>query len=241
MLTDLLEDQFGSSGNQTNFDLWLVQVKPGPEYIIWQAISFWICPYSDLAIIYTSPYNSEAVELKPIPCLKMQLAPPSIGERVVGFGFYSSDTSGVFLNDGGGRHIEIEGVGAATVGHVKDVHQIKRDSARLTFPCYQVDARFDGGMSGGPVLNDDGELCGVICSSLPPLTDDEEHVSYIATLWPAMAIALNVNIKTGKLDLDYYPLLNLVDMNVLAAKSSERVVIKKGQEDIRYAIEFKVQ
>jgi len=97
VLTDLLEDQFGFSEDKTQFDLWLVQVKSGPEYIIWQALNFWICPYSDLAIIHTSAYNTEAASLESVPCLRMQLGPPLNGERVVGYGFHSSETSKIWI------------------------------------------------------------------------------------------------------------------------------------------------
>lgn len=241
VLTDLLEDQFGFTDNQTHFDLWLVQVKPGPEYIIWQALNFWVCPYSDIAIIHTKAMNEEAASLNSVPSLRMNLAPPAVGEKIVGFGFHSSGTSKINIGEDGTRNIEIEGIGSATIGHVQEVHQIKRDSVRLTFPCYQVNARFDGGMSGGPVLNDNGELCGVICSSLPPFSDDEEHVSYVATLWPSMSVSMNIDPSTGNRKEDYYPLFNLVDKGLLSATSSERVIITAGEGNIRYGIQFTKQ
>jgi len=125
------------------------------------------------------------------------------------------------------------------VGYVKDVHQVQRDRLKLTYPCYQVNARFDGGMSGGPVLDDDGKLCGVICSTYPPFSEDEEHASYVATLWPAMAISMNIDVKTGQRQPEYYPLLKLVELNVINATQTERVVLTKGDENIRYGIQFK--
>jgi hypothetical protein len=108
--------------------------------------------------------NAETASMKSIPSLLMNLAPPEIGDKTVGFGFHSSDASRIVMSEEGTRNIEREGKGSVTIGYVQEVHQIKRDSTRLTFPFYQVNARFDGGMSGGPVLNNDGELCGVICS-----------------------------------------------------------------------------
>ena len=36
----------------------------------------------------------------------------------------------------------------------------------LPFPCYHVGARFDAGMSGGPVFDEYGSLCGLVCASL---------------------------------------------------------------------------
>ena len=37
----------------------------------------------------------------------------------------------------------------------------------LAFPCYEINARFDPGMSGGLVVDELGAVCGLVCSTLP--------------------------------------------------------------------------
>jgi hypothetical protein len=59
----------------------------------------------------------------------------------------------------------------------------------LSFPCFQVNARFDHGMSGGPVFDETGCLVGVICASLPG-EDGAEHVSYVAGLAPMLDMSI---------------------------------------------------
>jgi len=54
----------------------------------------------------------------------------------------------------------------------------------LTFPCFEIRGRFDGGMSGGPVFNDAGHCCGVVCACAD--YGDGQYVSYATTLWPAL-------------------------------------------------------
>ena len=73
-------------------------------------------------------------------------------------------------------------------GIVTQVFEEYRDTSFLHFPCFEIDARFDGGMSGGPVFNSVGHCCGVVCASLP--LPDGEHVSYASTLWPALGNTL---------------------------------------------------
>ena len=140
-----------------------------------------------------------------------------------GFGFHSGAGS-VRIDEAGTRHIEVNAIGSATVGEVIEIHAEMRDSGRLQFPCYRVNARFDGGMSGGPVFSDRGRVCGIVCSSLPPSQEGEEHVSYVATLWPAMAIPVHVDPSGAEIDQPY-PLLRLAQMNIISAAGFENVAM----------------
>jgi hypothetical protein len=99
---------------------------------------------------------------------------------------------------------EIEYKSRTTTGHVIDIHHELRDSAKLPFPCFQVNARFDGSMSGGPVFNSDGNLCGIVCSSIPADEEFSEHVSYVSTLWPMLGLTVQIEdpTNTGKF-IDY--------------------------------------
>ena len=230
-------DKFGKNSEQQDFEIWAIHVREGPEYSIWMVDRLWMNPISDLALLHTRPYNDIAGVETSIACVQLSLIPPKIGERIVGFGHYSPEQN-ISVGDDGTRHIEINAFGAATVGEVKEVHHEKRDSVRLPFPCFQVNARFDGGMSGGPVFNDQGHLCGVICSNLPPPNNDGEHVSYVTILWPLMATQIDIAIdgtEVGK----RYPLIELARKGVITAFGHENVRIRGifGSEDFCVEIE----
>jgi hypothetical protein len=52
--------------------------------------------------------------------------------------------------------------------------------------------RFDPSMSGGPVINEEGNVCTIICSSLPADESNPEHVSYASLIWPAFGTPIEV-------------------------------------------------
>ena len=118
----------------------------------------------------------------------ISLLPPRRGTEVLAFGFPRST-------------IELEAPGGAptltldpstSVGEVVEIHHEFRDSGLLPFPCFRTNARFDGGMSSRPVINNStGRVCGVICSTLPGVDDDDEHVSHVSTLWPIVVTPIN--------------------------------------------------
>jgi hypothetical protein len=51
---------------------------------------------------------------------------------------------------------------ATSIGRVIEVFPNGRDKFLLPFPCFQIDCKINSGMSGGPVYNESGKVCGVI-------------------------------------------------------------------------------
>ena len=235
VMMDHLE-RFGHVNGVPNFNVWVVHVRPGPEYSIWDADRLWISPHSDLAVFHTKPYNDVAGSENQIPTMVLDLRPPNIGSRIVGFG-YHSPSGRIRIDELGTRHIEIDADGAATVGEVRDIHVLRRDQ-RLNFPCYQINARFDGSMSGGPVMNDSGHVCGIICSSLPSNDPNTEHTSYAATLWPLMGLAIDISASGEPQDRSH-PFLDLARDKVIAAIGWEQVVVRETSTTGLYEVSFR--
>lgn len=142
----------------------------------------------------------------------LTLVPPAIDTRVFGFGYKQIKVEPSPEID----LITLDPV--TTGGRVVEVHPVKRDNSRLTFPCFRTDARIDAGMSGGPVFAESGTVCGVLCCNLPPENDDDEHVSYVTLLWPCVECSIivpGVNSVTTVRDL--------VKRRVLHIEGCERV------------------
>lgn len=184
----------------------LYQILPGPEYAIWNVITAWPSLETDIAILqlglhsYTG--NSPPSDWK-VPRLKV--CPPDIGSSIVGFGYHSSQVS-VTPNQNG-YHLDINDVPTSTTGTVAEVLPVGNPAGRFTFPCYRVDARFDAGMSGGPVIDSNGSICGIISGTYGD--DGAGHISYAVTLWPMLRTLISANRRGNyPRDIDY-PMIDL--------------------------------
>lgn len=160
------------------FDILMyLQIDEGTRFLPLKVFKIWHSNASDIAVLrFGVPSDWPEDHIWKLP--RLQLCPPKAGEEIAGFGFPN-----VRVEPTGRATADLEVSGHTTTGRVVQIHHARRDSVRLRFPCYQVDARFDGGMSGGPIFNRSGHVCGVICSSMP-VSEGLEHVSYACTLWP---------------------------------------------------------
>jgi hypothetical protein len=182
-----------------------VQILPGPEYIFWDVDSVLFDLGTDLALLHLGPNPGRSHPEKPVVWAQPRINPfaPAIGERVAAFGYRKSNID-ISPNDRGGNHIQINDEPMVSVGVVREIHEFRRDSM-LPFPCYQVSARFDAGMSGGPVFEETGALCGIVCSNVEGSHLDGEPVSYVSSLWPLFRLSMNFNRGDGwPRDVPYY-------------------------------------
>jgi Trypsin-like peptidase domain len=202
------------------------QIVPGPEYVLWHVVDCWLCPQTDLAFLHvasepsTSATNLKVGWMHP----RVRAFPPAVGETVAAMGYRKSSID-VSKNDNGGLHHELNDELIASVGIVREVFATHRDRGQLSFPCYQVSARFDAGMSGGPVFDESGALCGLICSNVEGSHIDGEPISYVTTLWPMFLTVIQANRGDAYPLGDSYPVFELardgfisvVDFQLLAA------------------------
>jgi hypothetical protein len=200
-----------------------IQILPGPEYVIWDVVGALLDPVSDLALLHlgANPARSHPQNSIEWRQPKINPFPPDVGERVVAFGYRKSVVE-VSRNDQGGNHIEIRDEPMTSVGIVREIHQFRRDSL-LPFPCYQVGARFDGGMSGGPVFEETGALCGIVCSNISGSHIDGEPVSYVTSLWPIFRLQMNFDRGDGWPKRVPYHGIDLARANLIRVLDLERL------------------
>lgn len=165
----------------------LTYVTPGngqPAIPFFVSRTWYLEPY-DIAVLLLTPasaMNHQHVWDRP----RLSLLPPPEGSTVFAFGYPNSKAENV---RGEASILNLDAT--TTTGTVLEVHHERRDTFRLPFPCFRTNARFDGAMSGGPVFDANGHVCGLICSNLPPDTPGGEHTSYVASLWPLLAIHID--------------------------------------------------
>ncbi|QBR71469.1 hypothetical protein CU048_09455 [Beijerinckiaceae bacterium] len=194
----IIIDAFGAppnpDGSIVNVDKHLVaaQVLPGPEYIFWDVHSIIADCSSDIALLNlgNNPCRSNPNDVPRWRQLPVNPFSPEVGERVAAFGYRLSSVQ-VSKNEDGGNHIAVDDEPMVSIGEVREVFEMRRDS-NLPFPCYQVSARFDGGMSGGPVFDETGCICGIVCSSIEGSHLDGEPISYVSTLWPLFRLMTSI-------------------------------------------------
>lgn len=191
----------------------------GKTAVWWVIRQVSTAPFLDIAFLKLVPTCQKAADYK-WGRLRIDLFPPKVGARVSAFGYTQSSV-----------HTEADRVGLhqvprTTHGKVVAVHEARRDSTMMHFPCYQVDARVDAGMSGGPVFSDEGKLCGILASSFDAGDKSKEHVSHVSSLWPAMAIHVDYD-REGFPKGARYPALELAKYDHINASGWERVVLER--------------
>jgi V8-like Glu-specific endopeptidase len=194
-------------------------LEQGASGALWVATRFWLSPHTDIAYLGLRP-ASKTAQAHRWRGLRMNLLPPRIGERVSAFGYAASEVS--FKQRGEVDELLWKDSPSTSIGEVIEIHPAFRDTGSLKFPCFRVNARFDPGMSGGPVFNESGLVCGIICSNLPPAEADGEHVSYCASLWPGMATVIDMN-RQGFEPGVQYPVLDLAKDGFLKAEGWQSV------------------
>ena len=170
----------------------LYQVLRGPVYRIWNVFTAWVCP-SDIAILHIGLDGTSAPE-EPLdwraPVLRV--TPPPSGQKVIAFGYRESQIE-VTEGADGVHHIVLNDIGTTSIGEVGRIFPHRRDSSMLTFPCFEVHARFAPGMSGGLIIDEDGALCGLVCAGTNLSDPSTPPLSYAATLWPMLTTEISAN------------------------------------------------
>jgi S1-C subfamily serine protease len=160
-----------------------------PVRKVWLSDEFDIC-YCLLSGVLL---NNEPVRF---PVVRLSPGLPRVGENVIGFGYLKMAGTLEGTLENGQTQIKYKQDTAFTRGQITEVYPLRRNSL-LPFPSFRTNARFDPGMSGGPVMNERGSVCGVICNSLPADDEYPEHISNASLLYPALGTLLDVASQPG--------------------------------------------
>lgn len=203
-----------------DFEMFAVQV-PGnsAEPALWAASKIAVCPYSDLALISVTPVDDLAKAQPPLGPLRLNILPPSKGEKIAAFGYASTSVVAEI-----GQQLKFQLNPSTSMGTVTEVFPEKRDSSLLPFPSYEVEAHFIDGMSGGPIFNEAGELCGLVCSGFDgeSSVDYKTPVAYGVVLWPMVGIRIDHRIP-GVISAPPYTILELARAGLMDVRDWQYV------------------
>ncbi len=152
----------------------------------------------DVALLQLTPEESQYPTGYVWRYPTLDLRPIVKGARVQAFGFPKADV--IFDSKTGGWVLEHAAGGS--VGEVTDVFAEGRDRAKKPFPCFEMNSEIRGGMSGGPVVNVDGNVCGINTASWT-FAEPGPHLSSASLLGPALELRMfgtgNLGAKGEKL------------------------------------------
>jgi S1-C subfamily serine protease len=175
------------------FRLLTYQLLPNGNYASWFIVNCFLSQHTDIAILRLESANQTALDIltqmstgDERKLMRMTLNPPDISSKIYGFGY---PTTTIEVIDG----VPQFNLNSHTTGGVvSEVYMEKLDSVMKPFPVVESNARFDGGMSGGPVFNEAGELVGVISTGLDD-ADGMTHTGYASLLWPILGTEIIFN------------------------------------------------
>lgn len=221
-------------GKEVSFNFWAAQIMwEGQEHnhVIWEVRSLSLSAHSDIAILKLHPYDENAAKYTQWKVAPLTLIPPNVGDSVIGFGVHDINFIGSRVNsEGKVEHIALNDKASSSSGIVTAVYPQYRDRCMLPFPCFEVDAQFEGGMSGGLVINDRSQVCGVVCSSMAPTADYPTPTSYVATLWPMMAMKIDFSLFHFAPVAGEQYLLELARHGVFVPEGWNQIIIKENPD-----------
>ncbi len=109
---------------------------------------------------------------------------PAVGDEILALGYTSSPDGMPITIDGDLASVSYRSQVMACRGLVEEVHPDGRDRVLLTFPVALAGKPNHPGMSGGPVLNTSGLICGMTTSG----GDGDLPWSYVSFLRPLLGI-----------------------------------------------------
>jgi hypothetical protein len=206
----------------TGHSIRLLQVLPGPVYRTWNVSRAWITP-TDIALLHIDLDRTSETE----PSIQwrapvLRLMPPPTGAKVLAFGYRESKIE-VSETVNGGHHIELNDIPTTSIGEVGQIFSERRETSMLTFPCFEVFARFAHGMSGGMVIDEDGALCGLVCAGYDFSDPNAMPLSYASTLWPILRTMISIDrgdayprgVEYPMIDLALDKLINVIGLEQL--------------------------
>ncbi len=155
----------------------------------------------DIALCSCSPpRNIETGQPLELRVMNLQALPPKVGEHISAIGYHSMTATPIKDS------ILYDQKTAISTATVIEKFDLSRDKSAANYPCFHVDARFDPGMSGGPIMGENGSVCGIVSRGM------FHDLSLGASIWPAFGLKAHLQSETPTL----YELAKRGDINVFS-------------------------
>ena len=176
---ELLSDGFQPRRRGSRIELDFVLLLPNTDLgqVQFEVVRTTVFTPGDIALLELgNAKNYPWQNLAPYPSLR--IAGPRLGEWVLALGYPTTRVRRKNLS----RVLLATSLTGAD-GLVTEVTHQSSDPHSRRFPRFQTNASYRGGMSGSPIVGEDGCVCGVVASSLESDLE-EDTVSFGSILWP---------------------------------------------------------
>jgi hypothetical protein len=124
-----------------------------------------------------------------MPALRLSPGIPEENEVCFGLGYHV----GLWRSTVQENALRVTQTFSAARGSVEKIYFPRRDAAVLTFPSSETSARFEPGMSGGPVIGERGSVIGVITTGMADI-DTGSYIGHASLIGPALLIPIECQI-----------------------------------------------
>ena len=162
--------------------LFAVQALTENRIVLYKITQMLAHKAADLMLLYVDPEANMYNPALWVPPWKILRNAPHKGEMVMAIGYVKGKLRIASRKPNGGGVLEMSDQGEMDFGMVRTVHNKGRDRVMLPCPCFEVGASFRPGMSGGPVFDKKGRLCGIVSTGIEGAVS-----SYAVTLWPSLS------------------------------------------------------
>ncbi len=138
------------------------------------------------------PVRKDTGALLPMPALALSPGIPDESAICFTLGYHDMKNEAASDNP---YHQTIEQTYSASKGVIEEIHFPRRDNTKLTFPCFRTSLRHEHGMSGAPVLAENGGVIGIVCSQI-----EGQDIYYVSLIGPALFLQIDATNSEGKID-----------------------------------------
>jgi hypothetical protein len=134
------------------------------------------------------PVHIETGEKPRVGVTDITFRPPRVGEHIMALGYHErsfgveNPVEGEAMVDA--HNVIVRASTAQSHGVVTDVRPLATGLRGWKFPCFETDARFAGGMSGGPIFGEKNGVVGIVSTGL----GDSNGLGSL--LWPGAGMQL---------------------------------------------------
>ena len=175
--------------------------------------------HSDVALLVVRPAEADVRVAEPM-ALKLTFAPPRIGGDTMALGYALAPAAQAV-----GKRVSY--AMRAARGEVRELHESRR-GGMVDFPSFETTALYEHAMSGGPIIDTDGLVVGLISTGYET-SDGKGPIGYGACTG-AMA-ELRADLTTDRGVVDEFTVARLADMGLLGPGGVE-LRLERGESGV---------